>query len=35
MDSFTFLVSTDNHLGYKEKHKIRGDDSFYAFEEVL
>ncbi|KAJ8906656.1 hypothetical protein NDN08_003146 [Rhodosorus marinus] len=29
------LVSTDNHLGYAEKHGTRGVDSFLAFEEVL
>lgn len=34
-DTFKFLVSTDNHLGYKETHSIRKNDSFDAFEEVL
>ena len=29
------MISTDNHLGYKEKHPYRGNDSFEAFEEVL
>mmetsp|Transcript_32643 Transcript_32643/g.128181 ORF Transcript_32643/g.128181 Transcript_32643/m.128181 type:complete len:532 (-) Transcript_32643:1184-2779(-) len=29
------LVSTDNHLGFAEKHGTRGEDSFLAFEEVL
>lgn len=29
------LVSTDNHLGHKENHPQRGNDSFEAFEEVL
>jgi double-strand break repair protein MRE11 len=33
--SFRILVSTDNHLGYKENHHILGDDSFDAFEEIL
>jgi double-strand break repair protein MRE11 len=32
---FKILVSTDNHLGYKEKHKTRNLDSFNAFDEVL
>ena len=32
---FKILVATDNHLGYKEKDRIRGMDSFNAFEEVL
>jgi len=34
-DTFKFLVSTDTHLGYKETHSIRKNDSFDAFEEVL
>ena len=34
-DTFRILVSTDNHLGYKENHPIRGNDSFDAFEEVV
>jgi len=32
---FRILVSTDNHIGFKENHHIRGNDSFDAFEEVL
>ncbi|KAF7494329.1 Double-strand break repair protein MRE11 [Sarcoptes scabiei] len=32
---FTILVASDCHLGYNEKHPIRGDDSFRTFEEVL
>jgi double-strand break repair protein MRE11 len=32
---FRIMVATDNHLGYLEHDQIRGDDSFYAFEEVL
>ena len=31
----TFLVATDVHLGHKEKHPVRNNDSFEAFEEVL
>ena len=34
-DRFRIFISTDNHLGYNEKHPERGDDSFRAFEEVL
>ncbi|KAL5251649.1 hypothetical protein ACHWQZ_G017127 [Mnemiopsis leidyi] len=34
-ESFSILIATDNHLGYKEKDAIRGDDSFIAFEEIL
>lgn len=34
-ETFRILVSTDNHLGYKESHPIRGNDSFDAFEEVI
>lgn len=33
--SFRILVSTDNHLGFKENHHIQGNDSFDAFEEIL
>lgn len=29
------MITTDNHLGYKDKDLIRCDDSFAAFEEVL
>ncbi|GJQ08358.1 hypothetical protein GpartN1_g149.t1 [Galdieria partita] len=29
------LVATDIHLGYCERHPIRGDDSFHTFEEIL
>ena len=36
MDStFSILISTDNHLGYKEFDPVIGDDSFRTFEEVL
>jgi len=34
-DSLRMLVSTDNHLGFKEKDKIRHNDSFEGIEEVL
>jgi double-strand break repair protein MRE11 len=33
--TFEILVTTDTHLGYKEKDKILGDDSFASFEEAL
>lgn len=33
--SFRILVATDNHIGFKEDHHIRGEDSFDAFEEIL
>jgi len=32
---FKILISTDNHLGYKEKDPEIGNDSFTAFEEVF
>lgn len=32
---FRILVSTDKHIGFKESHHIRSEDSFDAFEEVL
>ena len=32
---FRILISSDNHLGYKEKDKEIGDDSFRVFEEML
>lgn len=31
----SILVATDLHVGYKEKHEARRDDSFLALEEVL
>ena len=34
-DCIKFLITTDNHLGYREKHKIVHNDSFDAFEEAL
>jgi len=34
-DLFNIMISTDNHLGYKENDKVRSNDSFLAFEEVL
>ena len=33
--TFRILISTDNHLGYKENHPVRGNDSFDAFEEII
>ena len=33
--TFEILITTDNHLGYKEKDSIIGEDSFNAFEECL
>ncbi len=33
--AFRILISTDNHIGFKEDHHIRGNDSFDAFEEIL
>ena len=35
VDVIRIVISTDNHLGYKERDPIRGSDSFAAFEEVL
>ena len=32
---FEILISSDNHIGYQEKDKYYGEDSFNAFEEVL
>lgn len=29
------LIATDNHLGYNETDKIRGQDSFDSFQEIL
>ena len=29
------IISSDNHLGYKERDPVRSMDSFAAFEEVL
>jgi hypothetical protein len=34
-DIFNIMITTDNHLGYKENDKIRANDSFAAFEECL
>ncbi|KAK8809559.1 hypothetical protein WA158_000502 [Blastocystis sp. Blastoise] len=34
-DTFRIMISTDNHLGYKENDPVIGDDSFIAFEQVL
>ena len=32
---FKILISSDNHLGYKENDKEIGDDSFRVFDEML
>eukprot|EP00741_Cyanophora_paradoxa_P025190 tig00000350_g24315.t1 len=29
------LVATDNHVGFLERHPVRGDDSFNTFEEIM
>ena len=34
-DMFSILITTDNHLGYKEDDKTVGNDSFYSFNETL
>jgi hypothetical protein len=34
-DIFKIMITTDNHLGFKEGDKIVGNDSFYAFDEAL
>lgn len=34
-NTFSILVSSDNHLGYKEFDPVIGDDSFRTFEEML
>ena len=28
---FNIMITTDNHLGYKENDKVRTNDSFYGF----
>ena len=33
--SFKILVTTDNHMGFKESDPIVGEDSFNSFEECL
>ena len=30
-DLFSIMISTDNHLGYKENDKVRSNDSFLGF----
>ena len=32
---FNIMITTDNHLGYKENDRIRQNDSFFSFEEAL
>ena len=34
-DLFNIMISTDNHLGFKENDKVRSNDSFLGFQEVL
>lgn len=34
-NEFKILITTDNHLGYREDDKIVGNDSFYSFDEAL
>jgi double-strand break repair protein MRE11 len=34
-NTFKFLITTDNHLGYMERDARRGKDSFVTFEECL
>ena len=34
-DVFKILITSDNHLGFKEKDPVIGDDSFLAFKECL
>jgi hypothetical protein len=34
-NEFKILITTDNHLGFKEDDKVIGNDSFYAFDESL
>ena len=34
-DVFKILITTDNHLGFREEDKIVGNDSFYSFNEAL
>ena len=29
------LITSDNHLGFNETDRIRGNDSFNTFEEIL
>jgi double-strand break repair protein MRE11 len=29
------MITTDNHLGYKENDRVRANDSFLGFEECL
>lgn len=34
-NEFKILITTDNHMGFKEDDKVVGNDSFYAFDETL
>ncbi|KAG5357722.1 Double-strand break repair protein [Yarrowia sp. B02] len=34
-DTIRILITTDNHVGYKENDPIRGDDSWKTFDEIM
>jgi len=34
-DILRILVTSDNHLGFGERDRVRRDDSFVTFEEIL
>jgi double-strand break repair protein MRE11 len=34
-DGIRFLVATDVHLGHREKHPVRHNDSYEGLEEVI
>lgn len=34
-DTFEILITTDNHMGFREKDPVVGEDSFISFEECL
>ncbi len=34
-NTLKILLATDIHLGYAEKHPVKKDDSFRAFDEIL
>lgn len=34
-DTIRILVSTDNHVGYAERHPVRKDDSWRTFDEIM
>lgn len=35
VDTIRIVVATDSHVGYNEKHKVRGNDALNTFEEVF